>query len=195
MTAAAVWEKIQTWRARWSPWPEVLLIPLAANLVVWGVLYGPQKRRLESWREAQLLVEQKPRMEALLRESREVQSGWESTRFSKKDPSAVVEVIQQLAGRHGVEITHIQTQGASSKGKGAVPSKQKAAPSARAVGGFSTVAVQLEAVGNFGKLARWMSDVETQYGLQIDSWSMTAGNEAGQPSRMTLQITAFLRGN
>ena len=181
---------------RFSPWPELLLIPLAINGMAWGLLYSPAKKRLQTWREVQALVEEKPRLEQLLRESHEIQATWEPTLFSKGNPSEVVEAIQKLAGLHGVEIASIHTQNDAAAPKSGKKSMGAGhgRDAAQRVPGFSTMAVHLELVGGFGKLARWVSDVESQYGLQIDAWTINGGKDPGQPSRMTLQMTAFLKG-
>ena len=61
------------------------------------------------------------------------------------------------------------------------------------VPGFSAMPIRLELEGSFGKLTRWMSDVESQYGFQVDSWEITGSKELGQPALMNVQVTAFLR--
>ena len=174
---------------RFGPWLKLALIPLAVNLVLWHFLYVPQRAALQRWRQAWILVDKKPEIETLLKESRELRASWEPTRFSRKDPSAPVEAIQQLVGRYDLQIRNLQTQGSAAQvGKG------KVAPNATTrIPGFSTMAMSLELSGSFSKMARWMSDVESQYGFQIDSWEMTGSRELGQPTLMTVQVTAFLR--
>ena len=48
--------------------------------------------------------------------------------------------------------------------------------------------------GRFSKLAHWMSEVEAQSGLQIDAWTISAGEKPGGPHTLTVNLTAFIRG-
>ena len=173
-----------------SPWLALALIPLAVNLVLWHLLYVPQRAALWKQRQAWILVEKKPEIETLLKESHKLRASWEPTQFSRKDPSAAVEAIQQMVGRYGLQIRNLQTQG--SGGRAGMPAAAGKNAAAR-VPGFSTMPISLELAGSFNKLARWMTDVESQYGFQIDSWQITGSGELGSLSRMTVQVTAFLR--
>ncbi len=169
---------------------KLMLIPLALNLVLWQVLYIPRRVILRDWRQAGILLEKKPKIEALLKESREVRVSWEPTRFSQKDSSAVIEAIQQLAGRYDLYIHKLQTQ-ESSPGRKAKPAaaSKNASPKIK---GFSTMSVSLDLRGSFSKMVCWISDLESQYGFQIDSWQIIGPSESGQPTQMTVQVTAFL---
>ena len=174
---------------RLGPWLKLALIPLAVNLVLWNLFYVPQRASLRRWRQAWILVEKKPEISALLKESHELRASWEPTRFSRKDPSAPVEAIQQLVGRYDLQIRNLQTQGSAARA-GNGPAVRNTAVK---VPGFSTMAMSLELSGSFSKMARWMSDVESQYGFQIDSWEITGSRELGQPALMNVRVTAFLR--
>ena len=174
---------------RFGPWLKLALIPLVVNLILWQFFYLPQREALRKRRQAWILVEKKPEIEALLKKSRELRVSWEPTRFSKKDSSAAVESIQQLVGRYDLQIRNLQTQGSGPRG-GEMAAEKNAAVR---VPGFSAMPIRLELAGNFGKMVRWMSDVESQYGFQIDSWEITGSRELGQPTLMSVQVTAFLR--
>ncbi len=176
-----------------SPRLQLLCIPIAVNLIVGGVVYLPQRARLRRWQEARMLVEEKPKLEGLLHQSREVIASWEPTRFSKKDPAAVVETLQRMAGRHDLQVKNIRTGGSSRAGTQKRKNGEASGRSAPAkAGGFSTVAVDLDLAGSFSRLTRWIDEVESQYGLRIDSWSMTGDREPGQPMQMAARLTAFL---
>ena len=176
---------------RFGPWLKLALIPLAVNLVLWQFFYVPQRKILQKRRQAWILVEKKPEIETLLKESRELRASWEPTQFSRKDSSAAVEAIQQLAGRHDLQIRNLQTQGSGERGGEMVTGTGKDA--AARVPGFSAMPIHLDLAGSFAKLVRWMSDVESQYGFQIDSWQITGPRELGQTTLMSVQVTAFLR--
>lgn len=178
-----------------GPWLKILCFPLAVNLIVWGLIYLPLRNRLQRWQQVRMLIEEKPKLESLLQESRQVIASWEPARFSEKDSSAVAEALQRMAGRHDLEVKNIRLggplQAGAAKKKNRVVSGQSAPVKA---GGFSPVAVDLELEGNFARLTRWINEVESQYGLQIDSWSIRSGREPGKPVRMTARLTAFLGG-
>ena len=91
--------------------------------------------------------------------------------------------IKKLAGRHHVQVQQLNVSGAmaESADHGTLPAGK-------------TVPVELEATGRFSQLARWMSDVERQSGLQVDSWDLVPAKAAGQSYRLTVKMTALLGG-
>ena len=165
---------------RWLRWA---LIPLGMNLVLWQWLYIPGKAALQEWNQNFMLVETKPKMEALLNESREIRLSWEPTRFSQKNPSAAVEAVRQLAGRYDLQIQKLQAQEIS-RGR-----KEKTAAK---IPGLSAMPITVVLAGNFNQMVHWISDLEHQYGFQIDSWQMTGAGELGQPTKIAVELTAFM---
>jgi type II secretory pathway component PulM len=170
------------WKPRHSlkgylPWTALFLAPVAVNLLMWTALVRPSQHEARRWQDAQTLVELKPKLDALLADSHRMLMDVERTGFSKDDPSAVTQAIERLAGRHRVELGTIDTKQdqAKSRSEGAM---------------LLTVDVH----GRFSKLAHWMSDVEAQSGLQIDSWTLSAGEKPGDLHTLTVQLTAFMRG-
>lgn len=175
---------------RFSPWLKLALIPLAVNLVLWQLLYIPRRAALRGWQQTGILLETRPKIEVLLKESRESMVSWEPTRFSRKNPSAAAEVIQQLAGRYDLYVHKLQTQEASLARKGKPAAASKNAPAK--IQGFSTMSISLDLRGSFSQMVRWISDLESQYGFQIDSWQIIGSSELSQPTQMTVQVTALL---
>jgi len=171
------------WKPRKSlgylPWAVLFAAPLILNGLIWSLLVRPPQWQLAQWRNAQSLTELKPKLDALLTESRRMLMDWERTAFTNDDPAAVTQAIERLAGRHHVQIVAINTKQDSSE---------------RSTREMTATSLTVDASGRFSKLAHWMSDVGTQSGLQVDSWTMTAGNKPGDPHKLTVNLTAFLRG-
>ena len=170
------------WKPRHSlrgylPWAALFVAPVAANLLVWTVLVRPPQQQQHRWRDAHALVELKPTLEALLAESHRMLMDSERTGFTSDDPSAVIQAIDRLAGRHRVTLGTIDTKGDQAKDRRE-----------------TTMSLTVDVRGRFSKLAHWMSEVEAQSGLQIDAWTISAGEQPGDPHMLTVNLTAFLRG-
>ena len=167
--------------SRYGPGLAVVIIPLAVNVAVWRALVVPQQVTLRAWQNAQVLTELQPKLEALLSDSRQTLTEWRRTTFASDDPSAVMQVVQRLAGHHHVELKQLSASGA------VVSAAHAALPSQGAV------PMEVEATGRFGQLARWLSEVETQSGLQVDAWDLAPAKAADQSYRLTVKLTGFLR--
>ena len=174
---------IQSLTRRYGPWLGLLLFPLALNLLAWRALVLPQRANLGAWRNTQTLTELQPKLATLLSESHQVLTEWRRTAFTSDDPSAVMQTVQQLAGRHHVDVRQLNVSGMMA---------ETAEPGALPAGGSAPVEIQ--ATGRFNQLTRWMSDVETQSGLQIDSWILVPGKASEQSSQLTVKMTALLQG-
>ena len=160
--------------AQYGRWLGLLAAPLLVNAFVWAVVVRPHQRQLAAWRRTTTIAALKPQLEALLVEGHRMAMDWTRTGFSSDDPTAVTQAIQRLGERHHVRINALSVEGAHEDAGG------------------STVAVGLEALGNFGKLSRWMSEVEAQSGLQIESWTLTPETAPDRPHRLAVSLTAFL---
>ena len=178
----------------------IVVVPALINSLIWIVLVVPQQSKLREWRAAQALTTLTPRLTALLTDTHAMLVEWQRMSFTKDDPSAAMQRIQRLAGQHHVQVKEIQTKESrgmgESDGKGEAKSKsQHATPATEPIlSGYSTMPLELEVVGGFHKLAHWLSEVEAQAGFQVDSWTLAPGKDPGQPSRLTVQLTALLRG-
>ena len=164
-------------------WAGVIVLPLLINGIVWAMLVVPQQRVLRGWRDAQAVAAFKPKLEALLVDSHRTLMDWERTSFVASDSSAVTQAVQRIAGRHRIQVTGIETK----TGTGKIDGKTER------VAGYSTVAIEVRATGHFSKLAQWLSELETQSGLQVDSWTITGAGEPGQPHELTVSLIALLR--
>ena len=166
---------------RYLPWAALFAVPLILNGLLWAVLVRPPQQQLHQWRDTEALTELKPRLDSLIAESHRMLMDWERTAFSSDDPAAVTQAIDQLVGRHHVQRAEINTKNDESKG---------------ALGGrgASEMSLTVGVTGRFSKLAHWMSDVEAQSGLQVDSWTLSAGEKPGDLHTLTVNLTAFLRG-
>ena len=169
------------WKPRYSlkgylPWAAFFVAPLAVNFLVWAVLVRPPQQQASHWRDAKALVELKPKLDVLLAESRRMLMDVERTGFSKDDPSAITQAIDRLAGRHRVALGTIDTKQDQAKGRSE-----------------TAMSLTVDVRGRFSKLAHWMSEVEAQSGLQIESWTLSAGDKPGDLHTLTVNLTAFLR--
>ena len=170
------------WKSRRSlkgylPWAALFVAPLAINLVVWAVLVRPPQQQARRWQDARALVELKPKLDWLLAESHRMMMDAERTGFTSDDPSSVTQAIDRLAGRHRVTLGKIDTKQDQEKGRG-----------------DTAMSLTVDVRGRFSKLAHWMSEVEAQSGLQIDSWTISAGEKPGDLHTLTVNLTAFMRG-
>ena len=155
-------------------WAFVLSLPLAANLAAWHGVLAPQQRHRQAIQQALAATEVQPTLESALTEGHQILAEWKAAGFSTSDPAAVMQAIQRLAGRHGLQIKELHG-GSQQTGAG------------------TTMPLELEVTGRFGKLAHWLSDVESCAGLQVDTWTLTPDSEPGQPHRLTVKLTADLR--
>ena len=162
-------------------WAAILVGPLLVNGALWFCLVRPQWAALRAWRDVQAVTEIKPRLEASLAESQQTLLEWEKTSQLGVEASSVRPAVQESAQRYGLQVNKISVQERGGwQGKGPVA-------------GFSPLLLELDVTGNFGKVARWMSDLETQSGMQIDSWTLTAAADPGQPHKLGIKLTAFVR--
>ena len=155
-------------------WALMLSLPLAVNLAVWRGLWVPQQRHRQAIRQALVATEVQPTLESALAEGHRLLLAWKATAFTTSDPAAVMQTIQRLAGRNGVQIKTLEGG-----------SQQMAAG--------ATMPLELELTGRFNRLAHWLSDVERCAGLQIDTLALTPDPEPGQLHRLTVKLTANLR--
>ena len=177
---------LQSLILHYGPWLALLSLPVFLNGFLWGHFTFPAEAKFHNWRDAAQFFEYKPKLEALLREADGLLKSWQEKNFGKEDPSAAIQVIERLAGKNRIEIKKVDL--ADESGKHAEKPPKPALPQ------ISTVSLSLEVAGSFDKLARFMSDVENETGLQMEAWNMTSTTASDQPHRLTMTITAFLQG-
>ena len=166
----------------YKSWLVLFCAPLLINGLVWRVLVVPQRAALQVWRDHQAVTELRPRLETLVAESQKMLTEGQRRSVFGKDPAFMTKTIQDLAGKHHVQIQKIH---ANDRGGGLARGP---------LPGLSAMPIEVEASGNFNKLARWMNDLESQIGFQMDSWTLTAGQGPDQPHRLAMKMTAFVRG-
>ena len=156
-------------------WLGVLLVPLAANLIIWRALVVPQQAKWQGWAQTQSFAQLKPKLDELLTQSRLMQMEWQGQERSlvADDPAAAMQALEQLAARHRVRVEGMETEQSSGDG--------------------STVSLTLKATGGFGKLAHWISEVEAQPECQIETWTLTPAATAGAPHQLDVHLTAWLQ--
>lgn len=181
--------------ARYGRTLGLLTLPLLLNAAVWAALVAPQRAKLQDWRDAKQLADLKPRLEATLAESHRAIAAWQHTAFTQDDPAAVLQAVKALGERHHVQINMMSAKG-QAKGQGDLTrqASQHTPVVSNAPGGGKIMPVALEVVGSFGKLARWMSDVESHAGLQVESWTMAPMEDAQGVQRLDISLTASLQG-
>ena len=162
-----------------GPWILFIAAPLIINGMIWKGFVVPQRTQLLAWHDARSLIGLKPKLTELLAESRRIRMEWAGTAFSKKDYAGVMQTSQQSAGRYGVQVTETRTKGEAVQRESA---------------GQTMIPLELEVTGSFSKLARWMSDVETQEGFQIDSWTLKKASEQAPQLQLSVKMTVYLGG-
>jgi len=130
---------------------------------------APQQAKVKALCDCQTLTAIKPKLKTLLAESHRVRIERATTGFAGKESQAVMQAIQRSAGRHGVQITETKMNHQEAQ---------------------STMPLELEVTGSFSKLAHWMSDVETQDGFRVDSWTLKKNGEAA--SQLSVKVTVLL---
>ena len=170
-----------------GPWLALLAIPLLVNGLLWHLLVRPEQATLQSLRDAHTLTALRPKLEALLAESHQLVTEWQRTSFSAGDPSTPMQTIQRVAGLHRVKIEQITAMGQAAAQ--APTGQTQSSP----VPGYTTMPIELEVIGRFSKLAHWMSAIESQAGLQVDSWMITPGTGSNNAHRLHVALTALLR--
>lgn len=152
----------------YGTWALVLAVPLLVNGAIWATLVIPQHRQEQSWRSRRMMTELKPKLDTLLDTSSRLVTAAKQSWGDSKDPSAAIQLVQQLADRQHVQLSTLKAERAGAVGAAA--------------------ALDVEASGRFNKLARWLSDVEAQPALLIESWHITPGGQAGEPARATVAL-------
>ena len=165
----------------------IFIAPLVLNLFLWGSFAAPQQGRLRKSVEIERMAEAKPKLEALLRQSQQRLKSWRQSAFSKEDPAQAMQVIQKIGMKHHVQIQEIRSRGQQSS------SDLSSAEAKRAIPGFSEMSVELEVKGSFGKLLRWLSDIENQSGLEIESWEIIPAKYPDEPHRLAVDLTVLLQ--
>ena len=172
---------LKTFVRAYGMWVALLAIPLIVNGALWKFLVVPQRAELRAWRETQVIAELRPKLESLLTQSGQMLTDVSRTSFTQQDPSAVMQAVKRLAGLHHVQVKEVRMAG------------QEVTSGGTTIPGFSTMPMELSVSGRFSKLAQWISDVEGQSGLQVDSWTMTPGTGPSDPHQLSVKLTAFLR--
>lgn len=151
----------------------LLLLPLAINLALYLAVVRPLQAKVVGLRQARMLSSLKPALESALTDAGRLLAPWRSTGFSASDPSVVMQTLQQLATTHGVRITALNS-------------------AAEIPGAATSLPLDLEVSGHFGRLAHWLGDLETRSGFRVDSWAFASVQ--GDSQRLTVKLTALLRG-
>ena len=157
----------------YSAWIAFIVVPLLVNGLVAASLVAPQKAKLQAWRDAQKLAALKPKLKELLAESHRVKVAQLETGATLQDAQGAMQALQKSAGRNSVQITETKLPGQSAQSDSSIP-------------------LELEVTGPFNKLARWMSEVESQHTFQINSWALSTQNQ--QTLRLSIKMVAFVGG-
>lgn len=152
----------------------LLTLPLTVNLAVYFGIVQPMQARVTTLHQAQTLNKLKPALESTLTESDRILAVLRSTGFSTNDPSAVMQRLQELANTHRVHITTLNS-------------------GAQMATGASSTSFELQVSGRFGRLARWMGDLETQSGCRIEEWDLSRSGQAQDLQQLTIRLTALSR--
>lgn len=177
---------IQKLLIRYSPWVALGLLPLFLNGLIWKNFTLPSQVALREWRDKQRLIQLKPELARLSEQSQPIIDEWQETGFVKEDPSASVQMIQKLADRHRIEIQQIHLKDQQTE-KSSSNQKELTIP------GFSIGHLHVEVKGSFDKLARWISDVEVEKYLILESWNLESSKNAAEGHLLTAEIAVLLK--
>ncbi|MBI4167812.1 MAG: hypothetical protein HY515_02545 [Candidatus Aenigmarchaeota archaeon] len=178
--AAKVIMDLQPFIKKYGMWVVLALSPILLNIFFWRAFVVPIHQKLNLSRNAEILIRTKPEFESLIGESSRLLSDWERKGFGEQTAIGVVKELQKLAGDERVQIKEVRMND-NSQGAENVAS------------GFTKTSVDLEVIGSYNKLARWLSAVENKPGVKIESWSMGRSNEPNQPCRLNLGIDVLLK--
>ena len=164
----------------------IFIAPLVLNLFLWRSFVTPQQGRLRQSVEGRTLAEAKPKLEALLGKSQQLLKNWKQSAFSKEDPAQAMQVIQKIGMKHHVQIQEIRSAGQQASQNSSAEAKQ-------AIPGFSEMPVELEVKGSFGKLVRWLGDIENESGLEVESWEIVPAKYPDEPHKLMVDLKVLLQ--
>ncbi len=155
-------------------WTAVFAVPLALNVAVWRCLLQPEQARLRAMQDAHALWELRPTLQRLLAQSELALEDLDRVGFTGGE--RIVAALQAIAVERRVTVQRIRAGGPSSD------------PSAE---GLAAMPVELEATAGFGRLGRWISDMESHRAIRVDRLTLTAGAEGH--ALATMRLTVYLR--
>ena len=158
-------------------WVKILVFPLLVNAGLWLVALLPAQAWLERLRGALAAADLKPSLESSLGESDQILNAWKQRPSWEGDSYAPKETLQRLALSQHIQVVSMKAN--PSTGQSAV--------------GDRTVDLEADCTGPFNKLARWIRNIEEDDRFRIDSWEFRAGENAEQPTRLSVKMTAFIR--
>ena len=172
------------------PWALILLlVPAGVNCLAWVFLVSPRQAKLHGLQKAQVVYHQQaesiqslkefqPRFESIVQEGSRFLADLEPPRSSKANMVSITQEIQQMAAHHHVQIAKMDVKRA-----------EGSAPEA------SLLPLEIEAAGQFNRLAYWMNELEGRKGFRVDSWTLSPEKGASPGARLILEVTAFMRGD
>lgn len=164
---------------KYGIWAVLALSPILLNVFFWQVFVAPIHQKLNLSKNAEILIRAKPEFESLIGESNRLLSDWERKGFGEQTTTGVVKELQKLAGVQRVQIKEVRMNDSQA--------------AENVASGFTKTSIDLEVIGSYNKLARWLSAVENKPGVKIENWSMGRSHEPNQPCRLVLSINVHLR--
>ena len=158
---------VQTFTRVYGKWVVLFAIPLVVNVALWAIYVSPQKKQLENVRRNDAMYTLVPKAERLLKESHQATVAWERSGPPRGDASTAIQSIRRLADQHSVQLRELAAER-----------------------GSNSPLVNVQASGRFSRLALWLSAMERQPGLQVESWSVVSD---GGELKLTAEVTAVLK--
>ena len=152
----------------------MLAVPLALNVAVWRCLLQPEQARLRGMQDTHTLWALRPTLQRLLAQSELALEDLDRVGFTGGEQ--IVAALQAIAVERRVTVQRIHAGD---------PALEAGAE------GLVAVPVELEVTAGFGKLGRWISDMESHRAIRVDRLTLTAG-AAGHAVAMT-RLTVYLR--
>ena len=157
-----------------GPWIAFIAVPLLVNGFVAAVFVTPQKTQLQAWHDAETLATLKPKLKELLGESHRIRVEESNQGAIMQDAQGAMQAIQKTAAQNSVQVIETRMQGQGEEGASMLP-------------------FELEVTGTFNKLARWVSDLESQKNFRIDSWALRP--LPNQTLQLSVKMAVFVGGN
>lgn len=167
---------LQSFASAYGKWIVLFALPLVVNVVLWMAYVAPQTQRLDTAKRKDAMLTLVPRVETLLKDSRNAIVAWERSGLRGGDATAALQALRRLADKHRVQLGELASNRAGARG-----GRDRSA---------QTPTVKVEATGRYSRLARWLSAVERQAGLQVESWSIVPD---GDELLLTAEVTAIMK--
>ena len=171
-------KKMRLTPARVSIWALIIILPIAVNLLIWQGFLIPNQVKFRSLQELDSLYSLKPKMELLLSENDRLMQKSDYRNYWHEDAASALKKIRELAGDYRLDIEEISLKDQDTNFlTGAAGSDQ----------GYSKMNANLQAIGTYSQITKWIHDLERRPGFQIENWQIRFDANSGS-SRLYMDL-------